>query len=249
MAPAAKREEPLNRSHVPTDIEDFDRALTECVAIVSRVMPDSPMVSIALCSQAGLRTAACSHAKAELFDDLQSAAGQGPVLDVIDSGLAVTATDLAADSRWRRFNADSPEVLSLYSEPLESEGSQFGALTIYSGDAGEFSAQTMVAVRVTADHIGLLFRTALDAARMREIAAQLKEALATRAIIDQALGIVMAQRRCTAHQAFDVLRQVSQAKNVKLYQVAATIVETVSGAPPQGPRWEEPPGPRKAGHR
>ncbi|GAA3602947.1 GAF and ANTAR domain-containing protein [Nonomuraea rosea] len=234
---------------MPTDIEDFDRALTECVAIVSRAMPDSPMVSIAVCEQAGLRTVVSSHAKAELFDELQSAAGQGPILDAIDSGLAVSADDLTADPRWRRFIADSPEVLSLHSEPLEWEGSPFGALTLYSGDAGGFADATRIAVRVTAEHISLLYRTALDAARMREIAAQLKDALSTRAIIDQALGVVMAQRRCTSHQAFEILRNVSQTKNVKLYQVAATIVETVSGEPPQRPRWEEPPGKPATRHR
>ncbi|MFC4115835.1 GAF and ANTAR domain-containing protein [Nonomuraea zeae] len=226
---------------MPADIEDFDRVLTECVTIVSRVVPDSPMVSVTLCARTGLRTVACSHAKAELFDELQSAAGQGPVLDAIGHGIAVTADDLTADSRWRRFTADTTEVRSLYSEPLEWEGSSFGAITLYSGDAGGFADETRVAVRVTADHIVLLYRTALDAARMREIAAQLKEALNTRAIIDQALGIIMAQRRCTSHQAFEILRNVSQVKNVKLYQVAATIVETVSGEPPQRPRFEEPP--------
>lgn len=98
-----------------------------------------------------------------------------------------------------------------------------------------------MALRVTAAHVPVLFRTALDVARMREVAAQLKEALNTRAIIDQALGIVMAQRRCTAREAFEILRQVSQDRNVKLHQLAASIVEKVSGRPPQRSRFEEPP--------
>ncbi|MFG1702292.1 GAF and ANTAR domain-containing protein [Nonomuraea sp. M3C6] len=231
----------MNRPRVPTDIAEFERALAQSVTIASRAMPDSPMVSIVLCAESGIRTVACSHARAEPLDELQSAIGDGPVLDVIDSGRPVTATDLATDSRWRRFAAESPGILSLHSEPLESEGSLLGVLTLYSDHVGGFTDETRVAVRVTAEHIGVLYRTALDAARMREIAAQLREALTTRAIIDQALGIVMAQRRCTSHQAFEVLRHVSQDKNVKLHQVAATIVETVSGEPPQQSRFEEPP--------
>ncbi|GAA3138296.1 hypothetical protein GCM10020001_071020 [Nonomuraea salmonea] len=87
----------------------------------------------------------------------------------------------------------------------------------------------------------MLFRAALDVARMREVAGQLKEALTTRGVIDQALGIVMAQRRCTARQAFELLRQISQDRNVKVHQIAASIVEKVSGEPPLRSRFEEPP--------
>lgn len=235
----------MNRPGTPADIEEFERALSECVAIAVRAMPDSPMVSIALRAEHGLRTVACSHARAELLDELQSAIGQGPCIDVLATGEPVTAADLGADSRWRRFAAESG-LLSLHSEPLKSEGRLLGVLSLYSGRCGAFMEGTRVAVRVTADHIGLLFRAALGAARMREVAAQLKEALTTRAIIDQALGIVMAQRRCTSHQAFEVLRHVSQDRNVKLHQVAATIVEKVTGEPPQRSRFEDPP-PRETG--
>ncbi|TMR88378.1 GAF and ANTAR domain-containing protein [Nonomuraea basaltis] len=235
----------MNRPGAHTDIEEFERALAECVAIATRAMPDSPMVSIALCAENGLRTVACSHARAELLDGLQSAAEQGPCIDALDTGEPVTATDLGEDSRWPRFAAESG-LFSVHSEPLKSDGGLLGVLTLYSDRSGGFSEETRVAVRVTAGHIGLLFRTALDAARMREVAAQLKEALTTRAIIDQALGIIMAQRRCTSHQAFEVLRHVSQDKNVKLHQVAATIVEKVTGEPPQRSRFEDPP-PRRAG--
>jgi GAF domain-containing protein len=226
-------------------IEEFDRALAESVTIASRAMPDSPLVSVVLRAGHGIRSAASSHARAALLDDLQAAAGHGPCFEAIDTGLPVTAGDLAALARWW-----PPDILSLHAEPLASEGRVLGSLNLYSGSARGFTEQTQVAARVTAEHIGVLFRVALDAARMREVAAQLKEALSTRAVIDQALGIVMAQRRCTAHQAFEILRHVSQDKNVKLHQVAATIVETVSGRPPERSRFEDPPTPEvQGGHR
>ncbi|MCK2219661.1 GAF and ANTAR domain-containing protein [Actinomadura sp. ATCC 31491] len=230
----------MNRPSVPTDIEEFERALADCVSIATRSMPDAPMVSIALCGEDGLRTVACSHARAELLDELQSITGQGPSLDALGTGEPVTSGDAVSDARWQRFTAESG-LKSLHSEPLKSEGLMLGVLTLYSREGGGFAEATRVTARVTAEHIGLLFRAALDAARMKEVAAQLKEALNTRAVIDQALGIVMAQRRCTSQQAFEMLRHVSQDKNVKLYQVAAGIVRKVTGEAPQRPRFEDPP--------
>ncbi|MEO3872362.1 GAF domain-containing protein [Nonomuraea sp. B12E4] len=61
---------------------------------------------------------------------MQSAGGDGPVLDAISSGRPVTATDLAADARWGRCTADSRGIRSLHSEGLESEGGPLGALTL-----------------------------------------------------------------------------------------------------------------------
>ncbi|NRQ33598.1 ANTAR domain-containing protein [Nonomuraea sp. NN258] len=115
-----------------------------------------------------------------------------------------------------------------------------GVFALYSGRCGGFAAETQTAVRVAAGHVGVLYRTALGGARTREVAAQLKQALSTRATIDQALGIVMARRRCTARDAFAFLRRVSQDSNVKLHQVAASIVEAVSGCPAPPAHFDEP---------
>ena len=52
-------------------------------------------------------------------------------------------------------------------------------------------------------------------------------------MIDQAIGVIMAQERCTQGRAFDLLRSASQSRNVKLRDIAAAIVTSVSGEPPQ----------------
>ena len=64
---------------------------------------------------------------------------------------------------------------------------------------------------------------------------QLGEAMASRAIIDQAIGILMAQQRCNASTAFDLLRRASQNRNRKLRDVAVDIITNVSGGPPDPP--------------
>ncbi|GGX60746.1 ANTAR domain-containing response regulator [Streptomyces anandii] len=77
--------------------------------------------------------------------------------------------------------------------------------------------------------------------RLREEVEQLREAMVTRPVIDQARGILMAAHSCTPEQAWDILREASQRSNTKLRAVAAAVT---AGAVPDGPA--PPEGIRKA---
>lgn len=55
---------------------------------------------------------------------------------------------------------------------------------------------------------------------------QMRQAMASRAVIEQAKGIVMGERRCSPDDAFAVLVQLSQDTNRKLRDVAAALVAT-----------------------
>jgi AmiR/NasT family two-component response regulator len=72
-------------------------------------------------------------------------------------------------------------------------------------------------------------------AEQTNLAAQMRAALTSRSVIDQALGIVMARQRRSAAEAFDILRRASQNRNVKFRDVAASIVTGVTGQPPRPP--------------
>ncbi|MFF4823230.1 ANTAR domain-containing response regulator [Streptomyces sp. NPDC001312] len=61
---------------------------------------------------------------------------------------------------------------------------------------------------------------------------QLRRAISSRPVIDQARGVLMATHACTAEQAWDVLREASQRSNTKLHAVAAAIT---AGARDDGP--------------
>lgn len=56
-------------------------------------------------------------------------------------------------------------------------------------------------------------------------------ALRNRSVIDQAIGVIMAQNRCGSREAFGILRAASQHRNEKLRVVASGIVQRMSGAP------------------
>jgi AmiR/NasT family two-component response regulator len=63
----------------------------------------------------------------------------------------------------------------------------------------------------------------------RELAENLDLAMQHRAVIEQAKGILMSQRRCTATDAFNLLAAASQRSNRKLRDIAQGIVDGVAG--------------------
>ena len=65
--------------------------------------------------------------------------------------------------------------------------------------------------------------------------ANLRIALSSRSVIDQALGILIAQQQCSVQEAFALLRQASQGRNVKLREVAAQIVASAQRRAPGKP--------------
>ena len=67
---------------------------------------------------------------------------------------------------------------------------------------------------------------------------QLRASLASRAVIDQAVGVIMGQERCTQDKAFAALRTASQNRNVKLRDIAHEVVLSAGGEPPKPPPFE-----------
>jgi hypothetical protein len=100
-------------------------------------------------------------------------------------------------------------------------------------------AQTRLAGRFAQDAaiaVGIAARLAAQSV----LTGQLRASLASRAVIDQAIGVIMAEQRCTATDAFAILRAASQNRNIKLRQVAEQIVIGITGSPPQPPPFHPP---------
>ncbi|MFC4493485.1 ANTAR domain-containing protein [Streptomyces ovatisporus] len=60
---------------------------------------------------------------------------------------------------------------------------------------------------------------------------QLRRAMETRPVIDQAHGVLMATYACTPEEAWQVLKTASQETNTKLHTVAEEITVTTQGEP------------------
>ena len=180
-------------------------------------------------------SAATSNELAAQVDELQYDAGEGPCLEALSRGVVIEVDDLSQDERWNGYRprALAHGVLSSLSLPLIVDGERLGALNLYSTSRATFNqAQRRQAEEFAAQCTAAL-TVSLRQMRQAQIQQQLAEAMVSSSVIDQAIGILMAQQRCTAADAFDLLRQASQHRNRKLRDIAADIITNVSGAPPQ----------------
>jgi AmiR/NasT family two-component response regulator len=96
-----------------------------------------------------------------------------------------------------------------------------------------FTVEERARAQTFADQAAAAIAVATRLAHHTQLADELRTATASRATIDQALGILMGERRCTADEAFAVLRKLSQDTNTKLRDVATALITRTTGQPPR----------------
>jgi hypothetical protein len=162
------------------------------------------------------------------IDLLQHRTGQGPCLDAIVSSVSsVYAEDLADDTRWPRFGpqASSVGIRSALAVGLAANGTQ-GALNLYARYPRAFGIVDRGKGLILATLAGAGVAAARGRDEEERRAENLQAALLTRQLIGQAEGILMERERISSDDAFDILRRASQHLNVKLREIAQTLVET-----------------------
>ncbi|WP_285620956.1 GAF and ANTAR domain-containing protein [Kineosporia sp. NBRC 101677] len=223
-------------------------ALTRLSELACQLLHQVDAVSIVLGSPDEPYLTATSSPLAQKADGAQLMTASGPSLEAMKQLSAVTVDDLSADPRWPRlhhrfFSADMP-VRSCLALPIRSRKSPVGhasaepagVLTLYACSAAAFSSSEvgLHAERLAVRALGLV-RTHEEVHRLRHDAEKLREALTSRSVIDQAKGLIMGERRCSAEGAFAELVRISNDTNQKVRHIAQAIVDEALT-----PRHEKP---------
>lgn len=180
-----------------------------------------------LLSDAGaITTAAASSPLVIEIDQMQIDANEGPCLSAAIDGTTSYAHDLIDDPRWPTFAAAATGagIRTVLAYPLSVD--RPSALNLYARLPAAFGATDRAQGLLFATLARLALDTAVERAADANKAQNLTEALRTRELIGQAQGILIERDRITANQAFEVLRRASQNMNIKLREVAETLVET-----------------------
>ena len=169
-------------------------------------------------------------------DERQYELDDGPCLEAMRTGKVVSVSDMSRERRWGRYPARAVEagVCASLSLPLTAGERGRGALNLYASHPNAFTDTDERVAQYWAAQAGGALSVAWRMAEREDRLDHLTQGLVTRQVIGQAVGLLMAQRRCTAEEAFDLLKSASQRSNEKLRDVAARMIsgheDTVRGA-------------------
>jgi len=184
-------------------------------------------------------------------DQVEFDTQDGPCMEAMLTGARNVDIDLDTESRWPAW-AGVASLLGFRSAagiPAAYAPGAWLALNLYSGTPHAYDDGALARAQELADEVARSLPVVLRLGEQSLVVSQLQEALASRSTIDQALGVLMAQNRCTRDDAFGILRRASQNRNVKLRDVAATVILRFTGheaAPAPGFRSNDEAGPRGA---
>ncbi|MBM6405841.1 GAF and ANTAR domain-containing protein [Phycicoccus sp. CSK15P-2] len=211
-------------------MDDLSDYLERVVHAVRSAVAGCDEVGVTILSSDRPHTAAYTTVQTLEIDAAQYALDEGPCLTAARTGDEQMVPDVCIDDgRWPRFSevARSDGMRSLFAVPLVSGDERVGAMNLYAWAVDAFDELDVRIVRMAAGRCAdaVVAVSALDG--MRRLAGQLEEAMASRAVIEQAKGVVMAMRGVSEHQAFEILRKSSQDRNVKVRVLAGEIVSGV----------------------
>jgi GAF domain-containing protein len=200
--------------------------LSRVAQLAQRTVPGADEVSVTMVRGSIAETAAYTGHLALTLDEWQYQRGIGPCLDAATGQATVSVPDLADEPRWPEWaeHAVAAGARSSLSVGLPIEEQVDGALNIYGVREDAFDDDAVVLAETFAGYAAVALANANLYGVTARLARQLQTAMTSRASIEQAKGIIMGRRRCSADEAFAILTRISQDSNRKLRDVAAALV-------------------------
>jgi GAF domain-containing protein len=207
---------------------DLPDVLTEVVHIARRALPGAEASSITLIRDDRAFTAAFDGQIAMDADELQYERGHGPCLDAGRAGELFLVTDMRTEERWPDYAVHAADrgVGSSLSVPLPFQRATIGALNNYATTPDAFGDADVALGQEVAAFVAVAVGNAEATARATQDVTNMRAAMLSRSVIEQAKGILMERYKVTSEQAFTLLTHASQRSNVKLRDVAEELAAT-----------------------
>jgi GAF domain-containing protein len=205
---------------------DLDGVLKTISYLARRTIPGAAEVSVTLVRGKGAHTAAFTGELALNLDESQYEQGHGPCLDAAAAAATMSVPEMTDEDRWPDWTARCVElgVRSSLSIGLPVQDTVTGALNIYAVKPDAFDDDAILLGQTFAGYAAVALANAHLYDTTATLAQHMQAAMESRAVIEQAKGIIMGDRRCTADEAFQILTTISQDSNRKVRDVAAALV-------------------------
>jgi GAF domain-containing protein len=173
-----------------------------------------------------LRNVAVSDARMAHLEELQVRHQEGPCIAAFEDKQLVRAEDLTLDMRWPSFSRDAVArgVRAVLASPIPYNQDAVGVVAVLSEQRRPWAPEGELALLAFTDLAALLIATMMMGEQQTELAVQLQAALNSRAIIEQAKGVLIGRDGIPAHAAYARLRAQARAERRKLAAVCAELV-------------------------
>jgi GAF domain-containing protein len=207
--------------------ETVAHALSLITEAATVAVPGVRGAGLTLVGSSGERqTAAASDEVVAAADALQYELGEGPCVTAWASGQTVLITDMAQETRWRRWvpAASGLGISSSISSPLLSGDAAMGAIKIYFDEAGPFNPETVRLVNLFAEQAAVFVIHSLAREAAGTLSDRLQDSLAQRDTISMAKGLLIARNGGSENQALRSLMALSRSAGKPLVQVAGDLL-------------------------
>jgi hypothetical protein len=217
----------LDLGLVPAD-QPLPLVLERVAGLAADVLGGQPALSVTVMGPDGASTVGTSAQVAAALDEVQYRTGEGPCLTAATTGEVLVVPDTATDRRWPRLTSAAAGAgrRAVLSVPFPPGRPVAGGLNVYLQWAVPGGGPQRERAERFARHAVVPVANAHLYGRTAQQAENLQAALRSRAVIDQAKGILMERFRITADRAFDALARVSNETNTKVRDVAEHLVDT-----------------------
>lgn len=212
-----------------TLVDDYDVVdLAQTLVKRSAAIFHAASVGLLLKDDRGsIEVLASTDEDARLIELMQLRAGAGPCVECLRTGESVEVHDTRLTmTRWPEFTTLALELglLSMSSVPMRLRNESIGSLNIFRTMPGGIEPDDIAVVQAFADvaTIGILHQRAVSASEL--VGAQLREALQSRVVIEQAKGVVSFAHDVSVDRAFDRIRDYARRTSSPLTEVARRIV-------------------------
>lgn len=215
--------------HTPD--ESLNQVLLRVAELTKQAIPELDEVSVTLLDGRKARSVVFTGSLAVDLDERQYRKGFGPCMDAAISGTTIAVDTGDPSGLYPEFSrvAAGRGVRHSLSVGLPLLQRVSGALNMYSRADHPVPPASVQVAEAFASYAGVALANAGLYHSAVEETGHLREAMRTRAVIEQAKGIVMTTRHCTAEEAFELLVRTSQAQNRKLHEIATDLVDRAGG--------------------
>jgi GAF domain-containing protein len=202
----------------------LEETLDAIVRAARDAVPGMNHVGISITHRAGkIETIAGTDQLVWDLDALQYGLGEGPCVSAIKQDPVVVVEHARQDDRWPTYmpRAVKSGLRAQLGLRLYTDEDTLGGLNLYSTESETISSDAVQMAELFASHAAI----ALDRARHDH---QLNEALVSRKVIGQAIGLIMQRYQIDEDRAFHFLIRASSTSNVKLRSIAEEVVDSAN---------------------